>query len=744
MVGAMEDVLYIVMPAYNEEQNIRQVVIAWMKLLKNGSKKSRLVVADSGSIDSTHKILLNLKKKYSQLEILENTDKQHGPKVISLYKYALRNNADYVFQTDSDGQTNPEEFISFWEKRKEYDGVIGIRRKRGDGRGRAFVERVVCFLLRLFFGVKVEDANAPFRLMRGELLRKYIDRLPEEYALPNIILTAYFAKNKENIAFEEISFAPRAAGKNSVNFKKIFRIGMRAMVDFWRFRSDMMSGDGRNTRLGCLRGFGVVGCFALVAGLLVMISPAFPWNGGVEMTDSSVFLTVGKQMKAGMVPYVDTFDHKGPLLYIINFIGMIINETKGIFVFEFLAILGTLWFMFKIFQLKNYKNTWFSMVMTILLFTPFVNLYLSDGGNLTEQYAMPFIAFASYVFVRYFIEGKLSKKMVFFVGVSFSCVLMLRMNMVGIWIVFCIAVFARCVLKKEYHRLWGYIVSFFFGSVVVILPIIVWLVSSNAFNAFVETYFLFNLTYLGEKEDSIQSAVLFFMQDILVVTSLCLNIWMIFFRNNKERSLSIWYFVVYVFCILLACMSGRIYSHYGMVLAPFVVFPFAVLCGELNKERAWNGLLGLIIVIMMSLVYKTWLEVAGRSVAALEKRPQNIETINQVDDICRYVDEYTDADDRITVYGNWNYIYLKCNRLPISKYSYQFPIGDVKPEYLEEYYDDLSNSKPKLFVVQAQMVNDILLDYLHAHHYVEKWNSDSGDYDGARIYVLCEDVSIGD
>ena len=91
------DSLYIVMPAYNEEANIEKTVESWYKVLEGKSEDSRLVIADSGSIDATHDILISLMKKYPKLDVLENTDKQHGPKVIALYDYAIRKGVDYVF-----------------------------------------------------------------------------------------------------------------------------------------------------------------------------------------------------------------------------------------------------------------------------------------------------------------------------------------------------------------------------------------------------------------------------------------------------------------------------------------------------------------------------------------------------------------------------------------------------------------------------------------------------------------------
>lgn len=233
------DSLYVVMPAYNEEENIKDVVKQWYPVLQGKSEQSRLVIADSGSVDATHDILVELQKEYPQLVILPDTLKQHGPKLIAMYKYAIKQGADYVFQTDSDGQTNPAEFEDFWNMRKQYDAILGHRQVRGDGKSRAFVEHVVCFLLKLYFRVKVPDANAPFRLMKAELLAKYMERFWDEYNLPNIMLTTFFAHYKEKITFKTVSFKPRQGGVNSINIPKIVKIGWKALGDFRTFKKEM-------------------------------------------------------------------------------------------------------------------------------------------------------------------------------------------------------------------------------------------------------------------------------------------------------------------------------------------------------------------------------------------------------------------------------------------------------------------------------------------------------------------------
>ena len=234
------DNLYIVMPAYNEEDNIEVVIKQWYPILEGKGEGSRLVIADSGCNDRTHEIIEKLRHNgYPKLRTFSKGDKQHGPKVLNLYRYAIHNGADWIFQTDSDGQTNPAEFEEFWSVHDYYDVVLGYRPVRGDGKDRKFVENVVCLIVRLFFGVKVKDANAPFRLMRSQTVDKYIGRFPKNYNIPNIIFTTYFVHYKEKVLFIPITFKPRQGGKNSINIKSIIKIGIRALGDFAFFRRGM-------------------------------------------------------------------------------------------------------------------------------------------------------------------------------------------------------------------------------------------------------------------------------------------------------------------------------------------------------------------------------------------------------------------------------------------------------------------------------------------------------------------------
>jgi len=124
------DKLYIIIPAYNEEANIEAVAREWHSIAVSAGEQSRLVIIDDGSKDNTYTKLQELQKDLLQLEVITKPNSGHGATVLYGYRYALENCANYIFQTDSDGQTLSSEFGEFWKNRKNFDFQIGYRKGR--------------------------------------------------------------------------------------------------------------------------------------------------------------------------------------------------------------------------------------------------------------------------------------------------------------------------------------------------------------------------------------------------------------------------------------------------------------------------------------------------------------------------------------------------------------------------------------------------------------------------------------
>lgn len=233
--------VYLVMPAYNEAKNIEETIRQWYPVVVKLSETSeaRLVIANDGSKDDTYAIMQRLKERYPMLQPLDKPNSGHGATVLYLYRYAIAQEADYVFQTDSDGQTCPDEFWQMWENREQYDAQIGIRKGRQDGANRVFVSKTLRLVVWLMFHEWVTDANTPFRLMRANKLQAIMDVIPHDYFLCNVAISAIAKKWGYKIGWYPITFRPRQGGVNSINMKRIVKIGWKALGDFWTINKNL-------------------------------------------------------------------------------------------------------------------------------------------------------------------------------------------------------------------------------------------------------------------------------------------------------------------------------------------------------------------------------------------------------------------------------------------------------------------------------------------------------------------------
>lgn len=226
-----QDILYIMIPAYNEEENIEALIEDWYPVTErhSGGGRSRLVVINDGSTDGTEEKLKAASDGRPLLEVITKQNGGHGQAVLCGYEYALKNGAEYIFQTDSDRQTSPADFENFWRQRQRFDAVVGNRYMREDGVSRMLVSKAVCLLIASILHVRVRDANTPFRLMKASALEDCLKYIEDDEKVPNIMLSAVFKRKKYRVLYRDIQFKARRAGKNSLNLRKISVLGADAV-----------------------------------------------------------------------------------------------------------------------------------------------------------------------------------------------------------------------------------------------------------------------------------------------------------------------------------------------------------------------------------------------------------------------------------------------------------------------------------------------------------------------------------
>ena len=165
--------------------------------------------------------------------------------------------------------------------------------------------------------------------------------------------------------------------------------------------------------------------------------------------------------------------------------------------------------------------------------------------------------------------------------------------------------------------------------------------------------------------------------------------------------------------------------HYGMILIPSIVYPIAGISSYLSEiildERIYKPLMTLVCIYLLStFVIPAWIG-CFKSVPSYyisrhdDGRSEIGKKISSL--ICSYVDE----NEPISVYGNWDYIYVLSNRIPASKYSYQYPIGTVNPAILDEYFDQISESLPTIIVIKNGYYDDRITSFLENHSYTLLW-----------------------
>ncbi len=438
------------------------------------------------------------------------------------------------------------------------------------------------------------------------------------------------------------------------------------------------------------------------------------WIKGNKGADSSVFQYVARVMQAGGMPYRDTFDHKGPLLYIINFAGAEIAEWRGIWIFELIAIFFTFFFIFKIARIYTGRRVSLAicLISTSLLFSFF------DAGNLTEEYAMPFIAASLYIFIDYFDNSHISIPRLFGCGFSFASILMLRPNMCATWLVLCIGVLIVCIRTKKFKDLGHFIVWFVLGAAMLLLPILVWLAINGALKAFWEDYILFNLNYSSnEVRASLtnrMNALSFFLNRGLVwfsIAGLCLL--------PKKYFLDILYLAYMGVSLALIIISGRSYNHYGMVIVPMLAYPLARSYGIL-KETSNGHILSNFFILYLSITFAVspWMGGVQNAVSEYDRRgtyfgTRELETVDLIQGC-------STEDDRIIVMGNYDIIYNLSNRFAASRFSYQMPPLTIDEERAKEFYREIEENKPKVIVIKENVfAYDWMLEYIEKNNYYE-------------------------
>ena len=471
----------------------------------------------------------------------------------------------------------------------------------------------------------------------------------------------------------------------------------------------------------------------ILFGLSLVVALKAPNNffhAGSTTVDSSVFIYMGRVILNGGMPYRDYFDHKGPVLFLINALGVYISPTWGVWLLDCFAFFVTFVMIYRI--ARFHCNRFFSITVVLASTYDLFRYYIEANG--TEVYAMPFIAIATYIFLDYFLHEKIGTLRLMICGLSFCAVFLLRANMIAVWMVMCIGVFLQCIMKRELVKIGYFLKWFLVGAGLLCVPIAFWLGINGAISEFIDDYFIFNIIYSGSSDivDKITALFYFFSIKSILFCSVLVAI-----MCAVKKDLLHWlYAVLFVASLVMMNMSGWKSDHYAMVLVPLAAYPFsfAVKCIQDGVEQ--NDYKSLVIAMMICTgsVLPPWISAIEEAVCEDFVNWNENCVLPSHQAIVDLIQQNTTKEDQIIVIGNYNLYYNLSDRFAASQYSYQFPIIDYDLNKYGEFFDELYESVPKMVVINSHYEsNEHLLEFLDSFPYRDISHVGT---DGVKVFLL--------
>ena len=227
--------------------------------------------------------------------------------------------------------------------------------------------------------------------------------------------------------------------------------------------------------------------FVSALGTLIALFPSNPNNMTLPSRDSGVFLYMGWRLLNGDVPYRDVWDHKPPLIYFVDALGLALTPDLlwGIWAIRFLFIFFTFFFIYKL--LDQEFGIFAALAGSITLTSGLLTIL--EKGNVTEEYALVFQAVSFWLFVHAW-RRDFPLQSSFWVGVLGGCAFNFKQTTIGIWITYGLFLLVIRLVQKRLPV--KDLLSLLGGWLLPSIVIVLYLASQGAFIEYWEQAFLYS------------------------------------------------------------------------------------------------------------------------------------------------------------------------------------------------------------------------------------------------------------
>lgn len=227
--------LEILLPVHNEGTSIEQTLREIHSEI-GGTLSMRFVVCEDGSSDDTTDVLRRLEGSLPIVLLTTEQRKGYSQAVIDGMRAAT---APYLLCLDSDGQCDPRDFWSFWERRERADVIVGYRDPRRDHLSRVAMSNAFQVIYRVVLGVRLADPSCPYVLMPSTVREEL---LPALGAMEEGFWWEFSARAHRrglNVVELPVHHRPRLAGQTQIyRLRKLPLIAYRHVTAMFRLRRE--------------------------------------------------------------------------------------------------------------------------------------------------------------------------------------------------------------------------------------------------------------------------------------------------------------------------------------------------------------------------------------------------------------------------------------------------------------------------------------------------------------------------
>lgn len=213
--------LSIIIPIYNEAENLKSLHPSLIQVLENLGKEYELIYVDDGSRDDSYAFLQRSAQSNNKVKIIRLA-KNFG-QTLAIQAGIDHSEGDILIIMDADLQNDPDDIPKLLRKMDEgYDVVSGWRRQRKDP---LFNKRIPSFignkLISFLFGVNLHDLGCALKLYRKDVIKNI--RL---YGEMHRLLPLYAAMRGASVAEVEVLHNPRLTGKTHYGWSRVFKVSL--------------------------------------------------------------------------------------------------------------------------------------------------------------------------------------------------------------------------------------------------------------------------------------------------------------------------------------------------------------------------------------------------------------------------------------------------------------------------------------------------------------------------------------